>query len=94
MLNHAAELGVLRNVHQMTMSRGIYMAQSLLHGRSSSRGVCSALDNDDQIISTHRGHGHCIAKGADINLMMAELYGRETGYCKGKGARCILPIFL
>jgi TPP-dependent pyruvate/acetoin dehydrogenase alpha subunit len=48
-------------------------------------GVCSALDNDDQIISTHRGHGHCIAKGADINLMMAELYGRETGYCKGKG---------
>ena len=48
-------------------------------------GVCSALRQDDQIISTHRGHGHCIAKGADINRMMAELYGRETGYCKGKG---------
>ncbi len=48
-------------------------------------GVCSALDPDDQIISTHRGHGHCIAKGADLNRMMAELYGRETGYCKGKG---------
>ena len=48
-------------------------------------GVCSALREDDQIISTHRGHGHCIAKGADINRMMAELYGRETGYCKGKG---------
>ena len=48
-------------------------------------GVCSALNQDDQIISTHRGHGHCVAKGADLNRMMAELYGRETGYCKGKG---------
>jgi len=48
-------------------------------------GVCEALRPDDQIISTHRGHGHCIAKGADLDRMMAELYGRETGYCKGKG---------
>ena len=48
-------------------------------------GVCSALDRGDRIISTHRGHGHCIAKGADLNRMMAELYGRQTGYCKGKG---------
>ena len=48
-------------------------------------GVCSALERRDQIISTHRGHGHCIAKGADLNRMMAELYARETGYCKGKG---------
>jgi pyruvate dehydrogenase E1 component alpha subunit len=48
-------------------------------------GVCLALERDDKIISTHRGHGHCIAKGADLNRMMAELYGRETGYCKGKG---------
>ncbi|MDH3701585.1 MAG: thiamine pyrophosphate-dependent dehydrogenase E1 component subunit alpha [Alphaproteobacteria bacterium] len=48
-------------------------------------GVCAALNQDDQIISTHRGHGHCIAKGADLNRMMAELYGREAGYCKGKG---------
>jgi pyruvate dehydrogenase E1 component alpha subunit len=48
-------------------------------------GVCSALDKRDRIISTHRGHGHCIAKGADLNRMMAELYGRQTGYCKGKG---------
>src|SRR5262245_9879988 len=48
-------------------------------------GVCAALDRGDRIISTHRGHGHCIAKGADLNRMMAELYGRETGYCKGKG---------
>jgi pyruvate dehydrogenase E1 component alpha subunit len=48
-------------------------------------GVCAALDRSDRIISTHRGHGHCIAKGADLNRMMAELYGRQTGYCKGKG---------
>jgi TPP-dependent pyruvate/acetoin dehydrogenase alpha subunit len=48
-------------------------------------GVCTALARDDRIISTHRGHGHCIAKGADLNRMMAELYGRQTGYCKGKG---------
>src|SRR6201997_1568496 len=48
-------------------------------------GVCTALDRSDWIISTHRGHGHCIAKGADLDRMMAELYGRQTGYCKGKG---------
>jgi TPP-dependent pyruvate/acetoin dehydrogenase alpha subunit len=48
-------------------------------------GVCSALTVEDQIISNHRGHGHCIAKGADLNRMMAELYGRQDGYCKGKG---------
>jgi pyruvate dehydrogenase E1 component alpha subunit len=48
-------------------------------------GVCSALERADRIISTHRGHGHCIAKGADLNRMTAELYGRQTGYCKGKG---------
>ncbi len=48
-------------------------------------GVCSNLKKDDYIASTHRGHGHCIAKGADVNKMMAELFGKETGYCKGKG---------
>jgi acetoin:2,6-dichlorophenolindophenol oxidoreductase subunit alpha len=48
-------------------------------------GTCAALNRSDRIISTHRGHGHCIAKGADLNRMMAELYGRQTGYCKGKG---------
>jgi pyruvate dehydrogenase E1 component alpha subunit len=48
-------------------------------------GVCAALRPDDYITSTHRGHGHCIAKGADLGRMMAELLGKETGYCKGKG---------
>ena len=48
-------------------------------------GACSALRPDDYITSTHRGHGHCIAKGGRLDLMMAELYGKATGYCKGKG---------
>jgi acetoin:2,6-dichlorophenolindophenol oxidoreductase subunit alpha len=48
-------------------------------------GVCSVLRQDDRITSTHRGHGHGLAKGSDLNGMMAELYGRETGLCGGKG---------
>ncbi|MBE3580512.1 MAG: thiamine pyrophosphate-dependent dehydrogenase E1 component subunit alpha [Thermoanaerobacteraceae bacterium] len=48
-------------------------------------GVCYALEPTDYITSTHRGHGHCIAKGADLGRMMAELFGKETGYCQGKG---------
>jgi pyruvate dehydrogenase E1 component alpha subunit len=48
-------------------------------------GVCSCLNRDDFITSTHRGHGHLIAKGGDVRLMMAELFGKGTGYCKGKG---------
>lgn len=48
-------------------------------------GVCSNLNDDDFITSTHRGHGHLIAKGGDVKLMMAELMGKKTGYCKGKG---------
>lgn len=48
-------------------------------------GVCAALTPDDYITSTHRGHGHCIAKGHDLDRMMAELYGKQTGYCGGKG---------
>jgi len=48
-------------------------------------GVCTNLRRDDYVTSTHRGHGHCIAKGADVKRMMAELFGKGTGYCKGKG---------
>ena len=48
-------------------------------------GACAALNEDDYITSTHRGHGHIIAKGGDVKLMMAELYGKATGYNKGKG---------
>lgn len=48
-------------------------------------GVCEALRHDDYITSTHRGHGHCLAKGASIDRMFAELLGKEAGYCRGKG---------
>ena len=48
-------------------------------------GICAALQETDYISSTHRGHGHLIAKGGDLKKMMAELYGKRTGYCKGKG---------
>src|SRR5437660_4064786 len=48
-------------------------------------GVCQALRRDDYITSTHRGHGHCLAKGASVDRMFAELLGREPGYCRGKG---------
>jgi len=48
-------------------------------------GVCATLRGDDYITSTHRGHGHCIAKGIRLDKLMAELFGRKTGYCKGKG---------
>lgn len=48
-------------------------------------GTCAALNKTDYIVSTHRGHGHSIAKGADLNRMMAELLGKATGYCKGRG---------
>jgi pyruvate dehydrogenase E1 component alpha subunit len=48
-------------------------------------GVCETLRADDYITSTHRGHGHCLAKGASPDRMFAELLGKEAGYCKGKG---------
>src|ERR687884_657774 len=48
-------------------------------------GVCEALRRDDFITSTHRGHGHCLAKGATVSRMFAELLGKEPGYCRGKG---------
>jgi pyruvate dehydrogenase E1 component alpha subunit len=52
---------------------------------ASAAGVCMHLDDRDSIASTHRGHGHCIAKGVDVKAMMAEIYGRSTGSCRGKG---------
>ncbi|MCB0096050.1 MAG: thiamine pyrophosphate-dependent dehydrogenase E1 component subunit alpha, partial [Caldilineaceae bacterium] len=48
-------------------------------------GVCEALRRDDYITSTHRGHGHCLAKGANLRRMFCELLGKEEGYCRGKG---------
>jgi len=68
-------------------------ARGLMHGtmhlsigqEASATGACLALRTDDSITSTHRGHGHCIAKGADLTRMMAELLAKETGYCRGRG---------
>jgi TPP-dependent pyruvate/acetoin dehydrogenase alpha subunit len=48
-------------------------------------GACAAIEEEDYIVSTHRGHGHCISKGADLKIMMAEIMGKATGYCKGRG---------
>jgi pyruvate dehydrogenase E1 component alpha subunit len=52
---------------------------------ASAVGACLPLTDEDKITSTHRGHGHCIAKGAEARLMFAEFFGKETGYCKGRG---------
>lgn len=67
--------------------------RGLIHGtmhlsigqEASAVGSCMPLSDDDQITSTHRGHGHCVAKGADVSRMFAEFFGKETGYCKGRG---------
>ena len=48
-------------------------------------GACAAINEDDYITSTHRGHGHFLAKGGEINTLMAEIYGKEDGICKGRG---------
>jgi pyruvate dehydrogenase E1 component alpha subunit len=58
---------------------------SYLGQEAVAAGVCAALRQDDYITSTHRGHGHVIAKGLELDRMMAELYAKTTGYCKGKG---------
>ncbi len=68
-------------------------ARGFVHGtmhlsigqEASAVGSISALRDEDYILSTHRGHGHCIAKDADLKLMMAEFWGKETGYCRGRG---------
>ena len=68
-------------------------ARGLMHGtmhlsigqEASAIGACAALEHTDFITSTHRGHGHCIGKGADLTRMMAELLAKQTGYCRGRG---------
>ena len=67
--------------------------RGLIHGtmhlsigqEASAVGLCMALSDDDKITSTHRGHGHCIAKGAEVGRMFAEFFGKESGYCGGRG---------
>ncbi len=72
-----------RSLFQQDMIRG---ATHMYTGEEAvAVGACAALNRDDYITSTHRGHGHCLAKGGDPRAMMAELLGKATGYCKGKG---------
>ena len=61
------------------------LAHLYLGQEAIATGVCAALNEDDYIGSTHRGHGHLVARGADVGRMMAEILGKETGYCRGKG---------
>lgn len=73
----------LKEIYSQGLIRGslhLYIGQEAI-----ATGACLALNSDDYIFSTHRGHGHFIAKGGNINKMMAELFGKESGYCKGKG---------
>lgn len=73
-------------VHEIFSSGEIPGFVHLYAGEEAvATGVCAHLNDNDYITSTHRGHGHCIAKGCDLNGMMAEIFGKETGLCKGKG---------
>jgi TPP-dependent pyruvate/acetoin dehydrogenase alpha subunit len=72
-----------RSLFQENMIRGtthMYTGEEAI-----AVGACAALHRDDYITSTHRGHGHCLGKGGDPQAMMAELLGKVTGYCRGKG---------
>lgn len=73
-------------VEQLFQQGKIHGTMHLCIGQEATAvGACAVLTNEDKIISTHRGHGHCIAKGTEVDRMMAELLGKVTGYCKGKG---------
>jgi pyruvate dehydrogenase E1 component alpha subunit len=74
----AAEASYMRGLIHGTMHLSIGQ-------EASAVGAVMTLAADDYILSTHRGHGHCIAKGADPALMLAEFFGKETGYCRGRG---------
>ena len=86
-------LGTMWAIRRFEEAVDEMFARGMLYGtmhlsigqEASATGACLALRDDDVITSTHRGHGHCIAKGADLGRMMAELLARDTGYCRGRG---------
>jgi len=96
MLNKEKKIDLLRKMYTIRafeeMAEKLY-AVGKIHGtmhlsigmEASAVGAIAALRKDDLILSTHRGHGHCIAKGANLALMMAEFMGKESGYCRGRG---------
>jgi pyruvate dehydrogenase E1 component alpha subunit len=96
LLDDKVKIGMLEKMYQIRHfeeETEQFIIRGMIHGtchlytgeEATAVGAIYALRNDDYITSTHRGHGHCIAKGSDLNAMMAELLGKKTGYCKGKG---------
>ena len=74
------------NANQLYLSAKMPGLTHMSSGQEAAAvGICEALKDSDRITSTHRGHGHCVAKGADFNQMFCELLGKEEGYCRGKG---------
>jgi pyruvate dehydrogenase E1 component alpha subunit len=74
------------NANQLYLSAKMPGLTHMYSGQEAvAVGICEALTPEDHITSTHRGHGHCVAKGADLRLMFCELLGKEEGYCRGKG---------
>lgn len=74
------------NANQLYLSAKMPGLTHMYSGQEAvAVGICEALTDDDKITSTHRGHGHCVAKGADFKAMFCELLGKEEGYCRGKG---------
>jgi pyruvate dehydrogenase E1 component alpha subunit len=95
-LNDDLKIEMLRKMYEIRHFENEaeqFIIRGMIHGtchlyigeEATAVGAIYAIEGDDYITSTHRGHGHCIAKGADLNIMMAELLGKETGYSKGKG---------
>ncbi len=95
-LDKAAKIEILKKMYEIRHFEDEteqFIIRGQIHGtchlyvgeEATAVGAIYAIEKKDYITSTHRGHGHCIAKGADLNLMMAELLGKKTGYCKGKG---------
>lgn len=93
-VNHARQvLTTMWKIRRFEEAVDDLFARGLMHGtmhlsigqEAVPTGACLSLTRADLITSTHRGHGHCIAKGADLDRMMAELLAKETGYCRGRG---------
>jgi pyruvate dehydrogenase E1 component alpha subunit len=76
------EYAVNDQYHQMKIFGGLHLYAG---EEAVAVGVCAALRRDDYVVSSHRAHGHFLAKGGDVKAIMAELFGKETGVCKGKG---------
>ncbi len=75
---------LVKTLREKDIIPGVFV-HSYIGQEAVAAGVCSALKKQDYLTSTHRGHGHLIAKGANISKMLAEMLGKEDGYCKGKG---------